>query len=120
MTNTMNGVRVKTWPASSSGVASDLHFEDLVMNNVSTPVLIDQQYYPYDQCQPEDHQCELQRYPGNICNRACSRGSPCQDVKMSGICDTMVKMDLLLNVLMTSPLSPAKIPPCLRCPGSPI
>ncbi|KAL7218784.1 hypothetical protein ACSBR2_011950 [Camellia fascicularis] len=42
MTNTMNGVRVKTWPASPSGVASDSHFEYLVMNNVSTLVLIDQ------------------------------------------------------------------------------
>ncbi|KAF5949819.1 hypothetical protein HYC85_011812 [Camellia sinensis] len=57
MTNTMNVVRVKTWPASPSGVASDLHFEDLVMNNVSTPVLIDQQYYPYDQCQSEIPSC---------------------------------------------------------------
>ncbi|KAJ7964742.1 Polygalacturonase [Quillaja saponaria] len=36
--------RVKTWPASPSGVASDLHFEDIVMNNVGTPILIDQEF----------------------------------------------------------------------------
>lgn len=51
LTNTRNGVRVKTWPASPSGLASDLHFEDIIINNVSTPILIDQQYCPYGQCQ---------------------------------------------------------------------
>ena len=51
LTNTRNGVRVKTWPASPSGLASDLHFEDIIVNNVSTPILIDQQYCPYGQCQ---------------------------------------------------------------------
>lgn len=51
LTNTMNGVRIKTWPASPNGVASDLHFEDIVMNNVGTPILIDQKYCPYNKCQ---------------------------------------------------------------------
>lgn len=51
ITNTMFGVRVKTWPASpSDGIARDLHFENIVMNNVSTPILIDQEYCPYNQC----------------------------------------------------------------------
>jgi galacturan 1,4-alpha-galacturonidase len=59
--NTMNGVRVKTWPGSPSGVASDLHFESLIMNNVSTPVLIDQEYCPYNQCQQEVHNSFLTR-----------------------------------------------------------
>lgn len=49
-TNTMFGVRIKTWPGSPNGVASDMFFEDLVMNNVGTPVLIDQQYCPYGKC----------------------------------------------------------------------
>ncbi|KAM1742934.1 hypothetical protein ACFX12_012867 [Malus domestica] len=51
LTNTSNGVRIKTWPASpSDGIASDMHFEDIIMVNVSNPVLIDQQYCPWNQC----------------------------------------------------------------------
>lgn len=48
--NTMNGVRVKTWPDSPSGVASDMTFEDIIMDNVSNPILIDQKYCPYGEC----------------------------------------------------------------------
>jgi len=50
LSNTDNGVRIKTWPASSSGVASDIHFEDVVMNNVANPIIIDQNYCPNGQC----------------------------------------------------------------------
>ena len=50
LSNTDNGVRIKTWPASSSGVASDIHFEDVVMNNVANAVIIDQNYSPNSQC----------------------------------------------------------------------
>nr|TKS18441.1 hypothetical protein D5086_0000001100 [Populus alba] len=50
LTNTENGVRIKTWPASPSGVASNVNFEDIIMNNVSNPVLIDQEYCPYSNC----------------------------------------------------------------------
>ncbi|KAM7498390.1 hypothetical protein LguiA_022804 [Lonicera macranthoides] len=50
ITGTNNGVRVKTWPASEPGAASDMHFEDIIMNNVSNPILIDQEYCPSGQC----------------------------------------------------------------------
>ncbi|KAJ6880477.1 hypothetical protein NC652_033726 [Populus alba x Populus x berolinensis] len=50
LTNTENGVRIKTWPASPSGVASNVNFEDIIMNNVSNPVLIDQECCPYSNC----------------------------------------------------------------------
>lgn len=49
--NTQNGVRIKTWPDSQEGVASDMHFENLIMDNVGSPVLIDQEYCPWNQCQ---------------------------------------------------------------------
>ena len=49
-TNTDNGVRVKTWPALEQGSASDMHFEDIVMDNVSYPIIIDQEYCPHGIC----------------------------------------------------------------------
>lgn len=48
--NTQNGVRIKTWPDSHEGVASDMHFENIIMENVGTPVLIDQEYCPWNRC----------------------------------------------------------------------
>jgi len=50
LSNTENGVRIKTWPASPPGIASDIHFENIIMNNVANPIIIDQNYYPNNQC----------------------------------------------------------------------
>ncbi|MBA0845078.1 hypothetical protein Goarm_022803 [Gossypium armourianum] len=46
ITNTSNGVRIKTWPGESLGTVSEIHLEDITVNNVSSPILIDQKYFP--------------------------------------------------------------------------
>uniref|UniRef100_A0A2C9VLY0 Uncharacterized protein n=1 Tax=Manihot esculenta TaxID=3983 RepID=A0A2C9VLY0_MANES len=48
--DTDNGVRIKTWPVLYSGIASNIHFEDIVMQNVSNPIIIDQMYCPWNLC----------------------------------------------------------------------
>ncbi|BBN67497.1 Pectin lyase-like superfamily protein, partial [Prunus dulcis] len=51
LANTENGVRIKTFPDSPSpSTASGIHYEDIIMVNVSNPILIDQLYCPYTQC----------------------------------------------------------------------
>ncbi|KAK4383751.1 Polygalacturonase [Sesamum angolense] len=51
---TQNGVRVKTWPSAPAQLTvSDLHFEDLIMDNVSSPVIIDQEYCPHNLCKKD-------------------------------------------------------------------
>ena len=51
---TTNGVRVKTWPSAPATLTvSDLHFEDLIMDNVSSPIIIDQEYCPHNLCKKD-------------------------------------------------------------------
>ncbi|KAF5183914.1 Pectin lyase-like superfamily protein [Thalictrum thalictroides] len=47
---TDNGVRVKTWPGSGPSKACNFTFEDIVVNNVKNPIIIDQEYCPGHQC----------------------------------------------------------------------
>jgi galacturan 1,4-alpha-galacturonidase len=54
LTDTTNGVRIKTWPSNpTSGSATDMHFEDIIMNNVANPIIIDQVYCPWNQCKAQ-------------------------------------------------------------------
>ncbi|KAJ9551685.1 hypothetical protein OSB04_015730 [Centaurea solstitialis] len=49
-TNTMNGVRIKTWPDSHQGEVGNMHFEDLCMDHVENPIIVEQNYCPHDAC----------------------------------------------------------------------
>jgi polygalacturonase len=51
-TGTMNGVRIKTWENSpSKSHAAHMVFENMVMKDVQNPIIIDQKYCPYYNCE---------------------------------------------------------------------
>ncbi|KAL4310602.1 hypothetical protein GQ457_01G003160 [Hibiscus cannabinus] len=47
---TDNGVRIKSWESPISLVASDFVFQDIFMDGVQNPIVIDQTYCPHDSC----------------------------------------------------------------------
>ncbi|KAK8622569.1 hypothetical protein V6N13_117479 [Hibiscus sabdariffa] len=47
---TDNGVRVKSWESPISLVASDFVFQDIFMDGVQNPIVIDQTYCPHASC----------------------------------------------------------------------
>ncbi|KAJ7972999.1 Pectin lyase-like superfamily protein [Quillaja saponaria] len=44
LTNTTNGARIKTWIGRKPGEAKNIVYEDIIMNNVKNPIIIDQSY----------------------------------------------------------------------------
>ncbi|XP_031390966.1 exopolygalacturonase-like [Punica granatum] len=96
ITGTMNGVRIKTWPASPAGTATDMHFEDIVMNDVGNPVIIDQGYCPWNQCtagvpsQIKISKVSFKNIRGTSSTQvavqlSCSKAIPCEEVELADI-----------------------------------
>lgn len=58
LSNTMNGVRVKTWENSPSwSAAENMTFQNIQMSNVYNPIIIDQNYCPYASCDHSVNNC---------------------------------------------------------------
>lgn len=90
--NTDNGIRIKTWAGSPPGLASSLIFQDIVMENVKNPIIIDQTYGSKSNS-PSKVQISDVKYM-NIrgtsisevgVNLECSKQFPCKGVQMSNI-----------------------------------
>ncbi|KAM3190145.1 hypothetical protein ACQJBY_068382 [Aegilops geniculata] len=94
---TTNGLRIKTWPGSPPGRASNITFEDIIMADVSNPILIDQRYCPHGRCSDVDKPSRVQisdvtfrRIQGTSSSKVavqlrCSEEQPCSGVRLDGI-----------------------------------
>ncbi|CAN1178676.1 unnamed protein product [Linum perenne] len=96
LTNTLEGLRIKSWPDMETGAASDIHFEDIIMNNVSFPIIIDQVYCPWNTCKstaPSKVKISDVSYTNiqgtsatpQIVQMNCSTLNPCENVKLANI-----------------------------------
>ncbi|VAH10018.1 unnamed protein product [Triticum turgidum subsp. durum] len=100
LTNTTNGVRIKSWQGGM-GSARDLRFESIVMKNVSNPIIIDQYYC--DQPTPcanqtkavEVRKVEFVDVRGTSATAqaikiACSDTAPCTELELRNVNLTVV------------------------------
>ncbi|XP_075665112.1 exopolygalacturonase-like [Castanea sativa] len=96
LSGTTNGVRIKTWPASPPGTASDMHFENVIMDNVANPILIDQGYCPNGQCSNKApskvkiSNVSFKNIRGTSSTKEavqliCSKSVPCQQVVVADV-----------------------------------
>ncbi|KAJ9536172.1 hypothetical protein OSB04_un000652 [Centaurea solstitialis] len=97
ITGTNNGVRIKTWPNSPPGTATDIHFDDIIMNNVGNPILIDQEYCASRNCKKAGAPSKVKisnvsfkKIRGTSATKvalkiACSQGIPCDNIEVSDI-----------------------------------
>ncbi|KAA8524802.1 hypothetical protein F0562_011225 [Nyssa sinensis] len=95
--NTMNGVRIKTWPSSpGQSTASDMHFDNILMDNVGNPILIDQEYCPWGQCKlqvPSKVKISNVSFKNirgtstthDAVKLVCSKSLPCENVEIGTI-----------------------------------
>ncbi|KAM5580457.1 hypothetical protein ABKV19_009949 [Rosa sericea] len=97
LSKTTNGVRIKTWAKNPHpSTCSEIHFEDIIMNDVQNPIVVDQEYCPWNQC---DKQASSQIKISNVSFKnirgttstplgvkiVCAKGLPCEKVEMTDI-----------------------------------
>ncbi|XP_071720440.1 polygalacturonase-like isoform X2 [Rutidosis leptorrhynchoides] len=103
LTGTTNGVRIKTWQGGS-GDATKIIFQNINMNNVSNPIIIDQSYCDQDEpCKEQASAVEIKdvtykNISGTSADKdaiifKCSKSHPCQGVVLQDINLTTINDD---------------------------
>lgn len=98
LTGTMNGVRIKTYGDSPIHLtASNFLFDDIVMKNVTNPIIIDQKYCPHNACErgmkPRPvklHNVKFSNIRGDSFTQhaitlECSSMTPCHDIHLENV-----------------------------------
>ncbi|KAK8476387.1 hypothetical protein V6N13_103161 [Hibiscus sabdariffa] len=95
LSETTNGVRIKTWQGGS-GTARDIKFQNIEMDNVKNPIIIDQSYC--DQSKPCEEQSSAVQVKNVVysnikgtsssevaINFNCSKNHPCQGIVLQKV-----------------------------------
>ncbi|KAK2989314.1 hypothetical protein RJ640_014773 [Escallonia rubra] len=123
MLGTTNGVRIKTWAGSDPSRASRILFDNIVVDNVQNPIIIDQGYGSRSSKPSlvKISDVTYQNIRGTTTspvavNLMCSRQAPCQNVRLNNINLT----HRLINVKVSATCANAQVissgiqfpPPC--------
>ncbi|KAF5193241.1 Polygalacturonase [Thalictrum thalictroides] len=95
LSGTTNGLRIKTYPGGS-GIAKNIVFQNVVMNNVKNPIIIDQGYCDKPTtCKDQKSAVQISNVLFNnikgtsssvvAITLECSKSYPCQGIKMQDI-----------------------------------
>ncbi|KAF6164608.1 hypothetical protein GIB67_032836 [Kingdonia uniflora] len=114
-TGSQNGLRIKSWARASNGFVRGVVYQNIVMNNVKNPIIIDQRYCPSNSGCPNQHSgikisdVTYQNIRGTSAtplavNFHCSKTNPCSGIK-------------LLNVKLTYQSRPAQSS-CVNAAGT--
>ncbi|CAK9309296.1 unnamed protein product, partial [Citrullus colocynthis] len=95
-TGSQNGIRIKTWARPSKGFVRNILFDNIIMNNVENPIVIDQNYCPDNKgCPRQNSGIQISKVTyRNIRGTSatpegvtfdCSITNPCRDIKLQDI-----------------------------------
>ncbi|XP_078159711.1 exopolygalacturonase-like [Carex rostrata] len=129
---TTNGLRIKTWPGTSTtSQAYNITFENIKLENVTRPIIIDQEYCPNDQCNSNEpskvklsgisfkHIQGTTNSPDAVTLK-CSKLVPCKDVRLIDIdlkplfSSLVNKFDSICSNVLGLALGIQKPNPCLH------
>ncbi|KAG2728282.1 hypothetical protein I3843_01G194000 [Carya illinoinensis] len=102
-TGSDNGVRIKSWARPSKGFVRNILFQNIVMRNVESPIIIDQNYCPNNQnCPRQSSGVKISKVTyRNIRGTSateeavtfdCSPSTPCSGIRLQDIKLTYMKM----------------------------
>ncbi|KAK7371833.1 hypothetical protein VNO80_05199 [Phaseolus coccineus] len=124
ITGTDNGVRIKTWPNTPVvTTVTNMHFEDITMVNVLQPVIIDQEYCPWNQCSKENpskvkiSKVTFKNIKGTSKSKEgvtliCSKSVPCEGVELSEVSLAYNGAPIVAKCVNVKPKITGKAPTC--------